>query len=171
MTPLYLTEEQRQKLLKHIEKKRYNAKISLLFFSIFTIPLLLICGEGIHLTLQGVRIAEKLGSASMISSIFLAVIQLASYGAFGLLLLYECGGKEFLIHSDMDCLKYNAYELDVIPFVRKSEAIDYPYYFYDIMDREYLCPVYEDWKLADSESEILLITLKNKNRYALRYTN
>ena len=171
MTPIYLTEEQQQKLLQHIEKKRYNAKISLLFFSIFTIPLLLSAEKGIRLTLQGVRIAERLGSASMISSIFLAVIQLASYGAFGLLLLYECGGKEFLIHSDMDCLKHDAYELDVVPFVRKSEGIDYPYYFYDILDRKYLCPVYEDWKLADPETEILLITLKNKSRYALRYTH
>ena len=64
-----------------------------------------------------------------------------------------------------------SYELDVVTFVRKSEGIDYPYYFYDILDRKYLCPVYEDWKLADPETEILLITLKNKSRYALRYTH
>ena len=167
MTPIYLTEEHREVLMIHIRKRLYEAKISLLFFSIFIIPLLYVCFEGIRLTLQGVRIAERIGSAGMISSILLAVLQLGTYAVMGLLILYGCGGKEFIKGSDMDCLKHDAYELEVLPFTRKSEGIDYPYYFYDAMEQKYLCPSYEDWKQVTPETEILFITMKNGHKYAM----
>lgn len=156
---LWLTEDQKQIVLKYIQDRRYTYMISMyvLFFmtvlvNLYSFPVWFRIFHGIGLDADD--------------------FEFLSYAVFTLLaslaVFLKGIGITFGRHSDYDCLKRDQYQLDFREFDGKlPDTGKHPYYVRDIQGTEYICPLFLDYKKAEQGSTLLCVTLANGKRYAL----
>lgn len=156
---LWLTEEQKQIILKYIQDRRYNYMIGMytLFFLTFFINL--------YIFPVWFRIFHDIRLDA-------DDFEFLSYGVFSLiasLIAFLKGiGIIFGKHSDYDCLKRDQYQLDFCEFSEKlPDTGKHPYYVKDISGTEYICPLFLDYKKAGKGSTLICVTLANGKNYAL----
>lgn len=166
MDPLFLTDEQKQTLVKYIKERRYvliSALATGMLLLIVNIPLLIwdisdVQDDGfLHYerTARGGHFTGTFAIVWCIIALIWLFVFLRNYGV------------KYGIGCDLQCVRHDEYTLSVAPAFRKSEnELKPPFYFYDD-ERRYATPNFIAWKKADLHSRILYITLKNNRGYAL----
>lgn len=154
---LFLDDEQKKIIIYYIKDKR-TFKICCICFVIFW--LLITLFSMLPFIVSGDVSFQNCGEP--IFYIISEVIML-------FYLIIEGFGKDFGFNCDTSCIKKDNYSLQHAKFARRKEnsANRHPYYIYDDLNNLYICPVFLDYRNADSEDDFLYITLGNGRRYAL----
>ncbi len=162
---LWLLPEQKNQLLEYIKDRRYKLMITMycsLIASILLIPPAVWEFHDIERQIM-VRYHSKGDSAGMI-------ILLLLWSAFTFLVNFVRGvGKDFWKNSDYDCLKHDAYTLDIRECSGKlPDSGKYPYFITDSDGNAYQCCMkFLEWKNLPAGEELLCVTLRNGQKFAL----
>ena len=156
---LWLTDEQKQVILKYIQDRRYSYMISMyilffltIFINFYSFPVWFRIFHDIRLDADDFEFL----SYSIFSLIALLVVFLKGIGI------------TFGKNSDYDCLKRDQYKLEFYGFGGKlPDTGKHPYYVKDSSGTEYICPLFLDYKKAGQESTLICVMLANGKNYAL----
>ena len=155
---LWLTEEQKNLILKYIQDRRYQYMISMylafvltIIILIFDLPQLLITNI-IFLDIQGYLF------------VYNTLTVITAFGMF-----FMGIGKIFGKNSDYDCMKHDKYNLDFRDFESKlPDTGKHPYYVEDNFNNRYICPIFLDYRNARPGNTLICVTLNNGKKYTDR---
>ena len=161
---LWLLPEQKNQLLEYIKDRRYKLMITMycsLIMSLLLFPLAVwdfkTLDTPVHY-LGGQRIVNGSWLLLWIISFLLSIV----YFVRGI-------GKDFWKNSDYDCLKHDAYTLDIRECSGKlPDSGKYPYFITDSDGNAYQCCMkFLEWKNLPAGEELLCVTLRNGQKFAL----
>ncbi|MBD5142027.1 MAG: hypothetical protein HDT22_00190 [Ruminococcus sp.] len=163
---LWLTDKQKNLILKYIQDRRYQYMISMylafiltIIILIFDLPYLLITNI-IFLDIQSYPFVYNTLTVITVFGILTVII------AFGMFFMGI--GKIFGKNSDYDCMKHDKYRLDFRDFGGKSfDTGKYPYYVENNFYNRYICPIFLDYRNAKQGDTLICVTLNNGKKYAL----
>lgn len=156
---LWLTEEQKNSILKYIQDRRYSYMISMYAVFLLTTAMLLTALPTFLMIVTGH--SSWLDNLEILT--YCAIVMIFSVSMF-----LRGIGKIFGKNSDYDCLKQDNYQLDFLEFGDKlPDTGKHPYYVKDKFGNHYICPIFLDYRNARQGSTLICIALSNGKKYAL----
>lgn len=188
-----LTPEQHQKLLSYIKERRYGYMIRMIVLLVYAALVTPLAIMELYINTQEHNDAEiapssivTLSADQMHSAVYVSpnVLAVRRYRyrrgrpveflatwilavIIGVVMFLRGYGIKFGHNSDYDCVKRLDYTCQTKPYGGKSEDTHkHPYFLMDMEGSQYCCPVFLDYKNADTGSFLTCVILNNGSLYA-----